>query len=98
MSFQSDLSDLNQRLDDLERRLAEKESAIAGGGAVPARHQERIDEIYAKAKASREKLHGSKESTWEAAKIELEADWASLLASFQEWIAEIDEDYGKGQG
>lgn len=95
MSYEEDLSDLHGRLDDLERRLAEKQAAIAGGGALPSRHQARIDEIYAQAKAARAKLQGSEASTWQAAKIELEADWTSLLASFQEWVAEIDEEYGQ---
>ena len=66
-----------------------------GSKQVDKSLQARIDEIYAQAKAARAKLQGSEASTWQAAKIELEADWTSLLASFQEWVAEIDEEYGQ---
>jgi len=53
MSHDDSPSDLHRRLDDLEKRLAEKEAEISNSGEVPAHHRERIDAIYAKARATR---------------------------------------------
>ena len=93
MSFDEDLSQLHQRLDGLEKRLAEKESEIGRTGPVPSRHREQIDEIYAGARAIRQKLQDPEESTWEAVKHELEVDWTALTHSFEHWVNHVDEEY-----
>jgi len=93
MSYQEDRSALHKRLDDFETRLAEKERAIAKRGAVPPHHRERIDEIYAKARATRAKLSNSQETTWESVKDEVEADAESLAANFEDWLERVDQDY-----
>jgi uncharacterized coiled-coil protein SlyX len=93
MSYEEDLSDLHKRLDDLEQRLAAKEAEIAKRGAIPPHHQKHIDEIYAKARAARDKLGRCEESTWDSVKDEVEADWLDLTASFRHWVAHVDEDY-----
>ena len=94
MSYDEDLSDLQRRLDDFDSRLADKEGEIAKKGPIAPHHRERIDALYAQARATREKLNGSEESTWESVKAEVEADWVDLSASWQHWIARVDEDYG----
>lgn len=93
MSYDADLSDLHRRLDDLESRLAEKEGEIAKNGPIPSYHRARIDEIYAQARATRQKLSNSKETTWASVKGEVEADWQALTASYQNWIERVDQDY-----
>jgi len=93
MSYDDDLSDLHKRLDDLETRLAEKEGEIAKRGPVPAHHRARIDALYAQARATRQKLSNSEETTWDAVKDEVAADWEALTASYQHWIEQVDADY-----
>jgi uncharacterized coiled-coil protein SlyX len=86
-------SDFRQRLDDLEKRLAEKGAAIARSGHIAPEHRREISEIYAKARALREKLVQPSESTWDAAKDEIEADWEILSHSFERWVGHVDAEY-----
>jgi uncharacterized coiled-coil protein SlyX len=93
MSHDERHSDLHQRLDDLEKRLAEKEAEIGRTGPVPSHHREHIDEIAARARAIRQKLQKPEESTWEAVKHEAEVDWQALANAFELWVDHVDEDY-----
>lgn len=93
MSYDEDLSLLHKRLDDLEARLAQKEGEIAKRGPVPSHHRAHIDEIYAKARATRQKLSRSEETTWDSVKDEVDADWEALTASYRRWIEQVDDDY-----
>lgn len=96
MSYDEDLSDLHKRLDDLEKRLTEKEAKIGQTESFPPHHREKIDEIYARARAIRRKLVEPEESTWEAMKHELEADWEALTHGFEHWVNHVDEEYRRG--
>ncbi|RMD62493.1 MAG: hypothetical protein D6826_07335 [Alphaproteobacteria bacterium] len=87
------VADLRRRLDDFEKRLAAREAQIAKTGPVPSRHRARIDEMYAKAAALREKIQGTEESTWDVMKHELKEDWEALINSFNRWIIHVDEDF-----
>jgi len=93
MSHDENLSDLHQRLDGLEKRLAEKEAEIGRTGPIPPRHREQIDEIAARARAIRQKLRDPEESGWEAVKDEAEVDWDVLAHAFELWVDRVDEDY-----
>lgn len=97
MSHDDRMSDLHRRLDGLERRLAEKQAEISKNRAVPTRLRERIDEIYAKARATRQKLLDSELSPWDAVKHEFESDWEGLTASFEEWVERMDEEHRAGR-
>lgn len=93
MNYREELSDHHKRLDALERRLAEKEAEIAKMGTIPPHQRKRIDELYAKARASRQRLRGSEESTWSSMRHEFEADWEALSAGFRHWLKLVDEEY-----
>jgi uncharacterized coiled-coil protein SlyX len=97
MSYDEDLSRLHKRLDDLERRLAEKEAAIAKAGALSSHDRRRVEELYDKARISREKLLASERSTWDAVKHDLEADWDALSGSFDHWVEQVDARYRQGR-
>lgn len=93
MRYDKDLSDLQKRLDDLEKRLAEKKEEIRRTGDIPPHHQEKIDEIHAKTGAMKQKILEPKESRWEAARHELEADWDALAHTFEHWLSHVDKEY-----
>ena len=97
MKREGGFTDVHHRLDELERRLAEKESEISGTGAGLRHHQDQIDDLYAKARALREKLVQPEETRWEAVGDEVEADWEILKHSFERWVAHVDEDFRSRQ-
>jgi uncharacterized coiled-coil protein SlyX len=88
MSNGEGFREMHRRIDDLEKRLAAKAAEIGKAGKVPPDFQERIDEMYAKAKALRQKLQ--REKGWEAVKDEAEADWDILSHSFERWVSHVD--------
>ena len=94
MSQKETSSDLHQRLDDLEKRLAENEAEIKRTGFVPPHHREQIDRIAAEAGAMGRKILGAKQSTWGTMKRELDADWNTLSHSFELWVQHVDKDNG----
>jgi uncharacterized coiled-coil protein SlyX len=93
MSFDENRSNLHQRLDDLEKRLVEKEAEIGRTGSVPSHHRKKIDEIATRVRTIRRKLQDPEESSWEAVKHEAEVDWEALAHSFAHWVDHVDEDY-----
>jgi len=93
MNPDENISELHERLDDLERRLADTLAKVGKAGPVPVHYQARIDEIKAQADAMRHKLQGADQSTWAAVKNDLEADWQVLKHAFERWAEYVDERY-----
>lgn len=87
------IAELHQRLDELEAELATRKAELTRSGSLSTHHQERVEEIEAKAAAVRERLHTAGETGWEESKHGLEADWQGLLDSFGRWIQHLDDEY-----
>ena len=93
MSHDESFSGMRRRLDELEERLKEKEAELSRIGQV-SHYRHQIDDMYAKAKAIRQKLVQPGESRWDAVKDEVESDWEILSHSFERWVAH-DSEYGR---
>ena len=93
MSHNESLSARRRHLDDLERRLKEKEAELSQIGQA-SHYRKQIDDMYAKARAMRQKLVQPGETRWDAVKDEVESDWEILSHSFERWVAHVDSEYG----
>jgi predicted nucleic acid-binding Zn-ribbon protein len=93
MSSEKMPPDLHKRLDDLRDRIAEKKAEIARSSAIAVHHRARTDEIYGKARKTRQKLLASEESTWQAMKDELVSEWQALMSGFENWVSHVDENF-----
>lgn len=93
MSPDKDLMDLHKRLDDLEKRLAEKEAQIGRAGPVSDHQRGHIDDIQARVHAVRGKLPASGDDQWDTAKHELEADVEALTHVFENWATHVDKEF-----
>lgn len=93
MNAEERISELRRGLDELEKDLADRTADIGKSGEIPSHHRARIDEISARANAMRGKLDAAGQSTWDAMKHEVEAEWDILLHSFENWVRHVDRDY-----
>lgn len=88
------ISELHKRLQQLEDELAERHDKLSKAGSLQPHHTREAEEISSQAGAMRAKLTSTKEGDWHSMKHEVEADWSSLMGSFERWVRHVDKDYG----
>lgn len=93
MTSDDTLSELHDRLDDLEARLKAKTAEARAKGSLAAHHERELAKVHAHAAAMRDKLHGTKPPDWETVKQDLEADWDILSHAFARWVEHVDADF-----
>ena len=95
MAEEPRISELHKRLRQLEDELAERRDRLSQAGALQPHHHREAEEISARAGAMHAKLSNARQSGWDPMKHEVEADWASLMGSFERWVRHVDKDYGE---
>ncbi len=90
------ITELHQRLQQLESELAERRSRLSKAGTLQPHHHREAEEISSRAGEMRTKLTTASNTGWGAMRHEVEADWASLMGSFERWVRHVDNDYGPG--
>ena len=86
MTIKESLSELRGRIDDLQKRLGDKESEFSKDERVPAEHRAKVDAMQAQAEAVKEKLPTEENSVWDAVKRDMDA----LAQDFEHTVSYID--------
>jgi uncharacterized coiled-coil protein SlyX len=93
MTIKESLTELRDRVDDLQKRLADKVAEFRADERVPAEHRARVDAMQAQAEAVKEKLPEEEGSVWDAVKHEVKRDMDALAQDFEHTVGYIDKHY-----
>jgi len=94
MAEEARISELHKRLQQLEAEVAERHDKLSKAGSLQPHHTREAEKFSSQAGAMRAKLTSAKEGDWHSMKHEVEADWSSLMGSFERWVRHVDKDYG----
>lgn len=93
MTMKENLTELRQRVDDFQRRLADKVSEFTRDDRVPAEHRARVDAMQEQTAVVKEKLPREEGSVWDAVREEVQRDMEALSKDFEHTVAYIDQHY-----
>ena len=93
MTIKENLTEFRQRVEDLQRRLADKVAEFARDERVPAEHRARVDAMRKQAEVVKEKLPRDENSLWDAVRHEVQRDMDALAQDFEHTVAYIDQHY-----
>lgn len=97
MTIRESLGELRDRIDDLQKRLAERSDELRADERVPAEDRARVDTMHEQAKAVKDRLPAEEGSAWDGVKHEVQRDIDALVKDFEHTIAYIDEHYRETQ-
>lgn len=97
MTIMESLTELRDRAEELQKRLADKIAEFSKDERVSAEHRAKIDSIHEQAKAVKEKLPAEEGSAWDAVKHEVQRDLDALVQDFEHTVSYIDEHYREGR-
>lgn len=93
MTIMDSLSELRGRIDDLQKRLADKVSEFRADERVPAEDRAKVDAMQAQAEAVKERLPEEESSAWDSVRQEVKRDMDALAHDFEHTVAYIDKHY-----
>ncbi len=93
MTIMENLADLRARIDDLQKRLADKIAEFRADERVPAEDRARVDAMQEQANVVKEKLPEEEGSVWDAIKHEVKRDMDALAQDFEHTVSYIDKHY-----
>lgn len=93
MTIKESLTELRDRIEDLQARLSDKVAEFRAGDRVPADDRARVDAMQEQAKAVKDQLPQEEGSVWDGVKHEIKRDMDALAHDFEHTVAYIDEHY-----
>lgn len=93
MTIMESLSELRGRIDDLQKRVADKVGEFRQDERVPAEDRAKVDAMQAQAGAVKERLPEEENSVWDAVKHEVKRDMDALAQDFEHTVSYIDKHY-----
>jgi len=93
MTIMESLSELRGRIEDLQKRLADKVSEFRADERVPAEDRAKVDAMKAQAEAVKGRLPEEENSVWDSVKQEVQRDMDALAQDFEHTVSYIDKHY-----